>query len=286
MLSLSSLIGSPGDGYTIPILLNSETVRTLASFSRLSLARSASSGADWFLTGTGRELIHKFRRSNGYIGPAVKIRYYRDTVSAGQNHIARTFPSNAANGNQGLANPSPRLGNHTETNDCIGVCFRRCREYRPDRDIVDAQAGRRYSLFYSMSRESYNSGRPKQAPRFFGRQVVLSQMDPVGIRCQRHVSPIIDDYSDATRPCGFDAPSRGTIEVVSRRIFVSDLNEGGAPLYQLGDLIEMGQARKPPIGDRVQPRKVEFHDFHRPERKTTGPAQQPSNDTGSGGSAS
>ena len=105
------------------------------------------------------------------------------------------MPPIATSGN--VSNRLPDGSQALESKHRRGVAFRRGREDRTDREVVDREFRRRDRLFDVVRRITDHGVRPQKLSRRFGWHVVLAQMNTVRANRESDIDTIVDDQLHA-----------------------------------------------------------------------------------------
>jgi len=81
--------------------------------------------------------------------------------------------------------------------------------------------------------------RSEESPGRFGRQIVLPEMNAVGLQRQRDVNAIVDDDLDPALTSDTQSGRRFLIKVERRKSFLPQLDQGRAGIGESRDLFGM-----------------------------------------------
>ena len=129
--------------------------------------------------------------------------------------------------------------------------FRRRLPDRPDADVVDGALGGGGDLLLGVGREADDRVGPEQLPRLLGADVVLADVDAVGVAAARQVGIVVDDEEGAVGVGDAAEGLGGALDLRPAQLLLAQLDDVGAAAQRRAQQ-RFEVARRPGVADEVE----------------------------------
>lgn len=143
----------------------------------------------------------------------------------------------------------------------VVIRFAPGREDGAERDVVDWQSHRSFHLLLRVRRQADQRIVFNQTARGFGPHVVLSNVEAASTGRHCDINAIVDNQGYAIVLGDVQCDFGLVKEVARRELLFAQLNEGRATIDEPLHLFSMTQARELSIGDGIDLRQRQSHDF-------------------------